>query len=74
MKRNAFYLLTLLLAITLFTSCEKDEGKSKVVNPIAQATYTGDAGLTLTYDGEIMIGKKLLIPQMQVILIKLLCF
>lgn len=59
MKRNAFYLLTLLLAITLFTSCEKDEGKSKVVNPIAQATYTGDAGLTLTYDGEIMIGKKI---------------
>lgn len=59
MRKNAFYLLTLLLAITFFTSCEKDEGKSKIVNPIAQTTYTGDAGLTLTYNGDIMIGKKI---------------
>lgn len=58
MRKSVFYLLTLLLAITFFTSCEKDEGKSKVVNPIAQATYTGNTGLTLTYNGEIMIGKK----------------
>lgn len=57
MKKNVIFILAVLFLATLFTACEK-EG-NKVVNPIRETkTYTAKSGLTLTCNGETVVGKK----------------
>ena len=58
MKKNLFYyLFAVICSVTLFTSCSDDDDE-KMVNPVPQATFTGENGLQLTYNGAPMPGKK----------------
>lgn len=56
MKKNLFYLFALVCAMSLLTACSDDD--EKVVCPLEQTEFTADNGLTLTYNGTEMPGKK----------------
>lgn len=56
MKKNLFYLFALVCAMSLLTACSDDD--DKVVCPLEQTEFTADNGLTLTYNGTAMPGKK----------------
>lgn len=58
MKKNLFYLCALICSMSLFTACSDDEKEDKPVNPVPQTEYTVANGLNLTYNGGVMLGKK----------------
>lgn len=58
MKKNLFYLFALICSMSLFTACSDDEKEDKPVNPVPQTEYTATSGLNLTYNGGVMLGKK----------------
>ena len=57
MKRKLFYLSALVCSMGLLVACSDDDDK-KVVCPVPQTEFTADNGLTLTYNGAVMPGKK----------------
>lgn len=59
MKKNLFYyLFAVICSVTLLTSCSDDDDKQ--VSPVAETTFTDANGLTLTYSGVPMLGKKVI--------------
>lgn len=58
MKKNLFYyLFAVLCTVTLFTSCSDDDNGGEN-NVIEAGTFTDNSGLSLTYSGTPMLGKK----------------
>ena len=57
MKKNLFYLFVLICSMSLFTACS-DDNDEKVACPVPQTEFTVAKGLNLTYNGEVMLGKK----------------
>lgn len=56
MKRKLFYLFALVCSMGLLVACSDDD--DKVVCPVPQTEFTADNGLALTYNGAVMLGKK----------------
>lgn len=58
MKKNLFYyLFAVLCTVTMFTSCSDDDNGGES-NAIEAGTFTDNSGLSLTYSGAPMLGKK----------------
>ncbi len=57
MKKKLFYLFVLICSMSLFTACS-DDNDEKVACPVPQTEFTVAKGLNLTYNGEVMVGKK----------------